>query len=56
MKIHNNKEITAKSFGKKVIIITYLGTRLIWQAIKSCFGAGFWRNDKPWDNKEGYKN
>lgn len=56
MRFHNGKEITSKFFGSKIITATYLGARLIWQAIKSCFGAGFWRNDKPWDNKEGYKN
>lgn len=30
--------------------------RLIWQAVRSCFGAGFWNNNKPWYNDEGWKN
>lgn len=46
----NNKKIsTYYSFinGKLV---------LFWEAIKSCFGIGFWINIKPWLNKEPWKN
>lgn len=50
------KEIKAvKAYGK-VITAIYAGTRLVWQAIRSCFGAGFWTNGKPWVNEEGWKN
>jgi len=34
----------------------YKGARLVWMAIRSCFGAGFWLNDRPWLNNEGWKN
>lgn len=34
----------------------YKGARLVWTAIRSCFGAGFWINDKPWLNDEAWKN
>lgn len=37
----------------------YNGTKLVWTAIKealSAFGAGFWRNDKPWSNEDSWKN
>lgn len=34
----------------------YKGARLVWMAIRSCFGAGFWINDKPWLNSEAWKN
>lgn len=34
----------------------YKGANLIWSAIKSCFGAGFWINEKPWINNEAWKN
>ena len=27
-----------------------------WQAIRSCFGAGFWVNEKPWVDEEGWEN
>lgn len=30
--------------------------RSVWQFIKSCFGRGFWYNDKPWSNKDFWKN
>lgn len=30
--------------------------RLIWQAIRSCFGRGFWANDKSWSNTDGFRN
>lgn len=32
------------------------GFRLIWQSVRSCFGAGAWLNDKPWVDNEGWKN
>lgn len=34
----------------------YKGSKLVWQAIRSCFGKGFWNNEKPWNNEEGWKN
>lgn len=34
----------------------YKGARLVWMAIRSCFGAGFWINEKPWLNSEAWKN
>lgn len=40
----------------KVVQEVYRGARLVWIAIRSCFGAGFWVNDKPWLNEEGWKN
>lgn len=33
----------------------YKGTKLIWQAIRSCFGAGYWRGDKPWFGTDAWK-
>lgn len=34
----------------------YKGARLVWTGIRSCFGAGFWLNDKPWLNDDAWKN
>ncbi len=34
----------------------YKGAQLVWTAIRSCFGAGFWVNEKPWLNSEAWKN
>lgn len=50
------KEITAVTAYGKVITAIYAGSKLVWQAIRSCFGAGFWVNEKPWINEEGWRN
>lgn len=51
-----NKEIVAVFKGSKTITAIYRGTRLVWQSVCSCFGAGYWVNEKPWLNEEGWKN
>ena len=38
------------------IMEIYRGKRLIYQAIRSCFGNGYWINDKPWLNEDAWKN
>ena len=30
--------------------------KLVWQAISSCFGAGYWINEYAWKNTDGWKN
>ena len=40
-----------QKIGNKVV--------LLWTAIQdalSAFGAGFWQNDMPWSNDDGWKN
>ena len=37
------------------ITTVYKGVKLVWQAVNSCFGAGFWRNDKPWSGTDGWR-
>lgn len=44
------------TFGNKALSYIYYGTKLVWQAIRSCFGKGFWINDKPWSNDDAWKN
>lgn len=51
-----NKEIESVFIGNKVVTQIYRGAKLVWEAIKSCFGAGYWKNDAPWSNTEGWKN
>lgn len=29
---------------------------LIWEAIRSCFGSGWWITKRPWINNNGWKN
>lgn len=50
-----DKEITALYVGKRAITAVYAGSRLVWSAISSCFGSGFWRGDKPWSRTDGWK-
>ena len=52
----NGKEVTGIHKGGHVITIVYKGTVLVWEAVRSCFGKGLWVNDKPWSNKDGWKN
>lgn len=42
--------------GKQAIGQLYYGATLIYEAIRSCFGRGFWRNNKAWINKESWRN
>lgn len=42
--------------GSKVISAVYKGIDLLWQFIKSCFGRGYWINDKMWSNVDAWKN
>ena len=30
--------------------------RIVWQAVRSCFGSGRWFNIKCWSNTEGWNN
>lgn len=52
----NNKEIVAINYGDLPIVAVYKGDRLVWQAVRSCFGSGKWVNTKPWINTEAWKN
>ena len=48
-------EIDAVYLGNRALTAIYQGVRLVWQAVRSCFGAGFWVNEKPWLNDEGWR-
>lgn len=52
----DDKEVTSIHKGGHIITAVYKGSKLVWQAIRSCFGSGFWVNVKPWLNNEGWKN
>ena len=30
--------------------------RNVWQAVRSCFGRGFWLNDRGWINEDKWSN
>lgn len=50
------KEVTAVYRCKKVVTDIYKKGKLVWQAVRSCFGSGSWNNEKPWSNSEGWNN
>lgn len=52
----SGKQIAIINAGGKVIAAVYHGARLVWQAVRSCFGSGHWVNEKPWLNAEAWKN
>lgn len=56
MIIRGGKEIVARFHGQRSLAATYHGLKLVWQAVRSCFGKGIWRNDKPWINSDKWKN
>ena len=50
------KEVTGIQRGRVIVSAVYKGARLIWQYIKSCFGRGYWINDKEWSNRDAWAN
>ena len=52
----NNKEYIALYYGTRIIKLVSNGAKIIWQAIRSSFGAGYWHNDYPWDNNDMWKS
>lgn len=55
MLFKQGKEITNIFKGKVAIAAIYRGAQLVWEAINSCFGKGFWVNIKPWSNIDAWK-
>jgi hypothetical protein len=52
----DNRSITTILKGHRHIAAVYQGARLIWQYIRSCFGRGYWINEKPWSNTDAWRN
>jgi len=50
------KEITAFYLGHRPLSAIYKGSRLLWQAVRSCFGAGYSVEDKPWLDDEAWQD
>lgn len=52
----DGKELAARYVGRKAVSAVYYGARLVWEAISSCFGAGYWDNDRPWSGDDAWNN
>lgn len=50
-----NKDIESVFVGKKLVNRIYLGAKIVWDAIKSCFSK-YWKNNIPWVNSEPWEN
>lgn len=51
-----NKEVTSINAKNKVITSIYKGVQLIWEAIRSCFGKGFWIDSYQWSDEDAWKD
>jgi hypothetical protein len=52
----NHTEITGIFHAGRTISAVYMGLQLVWQNVRSCFGKGYWINDKPWVDADGWSN
>ena len=52
----NKKEINQIFCNNKPIMVLYRGAAVIWEAINSCFGRGYWIGTKGWVNKDRWRN
>lgn len=39
-----------------IISAVYIGASLLWTLVRSCYGRGYWINEKPWLNGDAWKN
>ena len=54
--IRNNGIDTAVIYYMgKAIDVVYRRGKLLWQAVRSCFGSGKWVGKKPWIGEEKWK-
>lgn len=52
---YNGKRVSRMMINGKVVSALWLGAKKIYEAVRSCFGAGFWRGDKPWVGSDAWK-
>lgn len=50
-----NREIVAVSLGRRAIAAVWRGARLVWEAVSSCFGRGYWKGDEPWNGADAWR-
>lgn len=55
MKTRNGLELSAKYYGTKVISAIYQGGVLLWEAVNSCFGSGYWIKSKGWSRTDAWR-
>lgn len=53
---YQGKELTGIFHKTKAVSMIYHYAKVVYQAIRSCFGSGTWRSDRPWLGKDLWKN
>lgn len=48
------KTLSALHVGKKAVTAAYVGAKLVWELISSCFGLGHWKGDEPWNGADAW--
>lgn len=51
-----DKEVVAIYKGEKAIVEIRKGLSLVWELLMSCFGKGYWINERPWMNNAAWKS
>lgn len=51
----NGKRVERAWIGGKPVAMLLTATRKVWEAVRSCFGSGFWREAKAWSETEKWK-
>lgn len=55
IKIYDKEVANVTAFGKVISKIVYKG-KIVWELIRSCFGSGYWINNRSWINSDAWKN
>jgi len=55
MRHHKGKEIVEIRHAGKEISTVMKSGRIVWEGVRSCYGSGAWRGDKPWVDNDGWK-
>lgn len=56
MLYNDEREIVAINKWHHAIQAVYRGARLVWIAVRSCFGSGVWIDEKPWLDDEPWRD
>lgn len=54
--IKTTNNLSVGYLAGKTLSVIYKGGVMVWEAIRSCFGKGYWINAYPWDNEDKWVN